>query len=51
MKEPYIWDNNIKIKTKEGKYDYEDETKEKRKVYVYNKSMENVEKGTKQTRK
>lgn len=51
MKEPYIWDNNIKIKTKEGKYDYEDETKERMKVYVYNKPMENIEKGTKQTRK
>ena len=27
-KEPYIWDYNIKVRTKEG-YDYEEETKVK----------------------
>ena len=30
-KDPYIWDYNIKVKTKDG-YDYEEETKEKVKV-------------------
>lgn len=29
---PYIWDYTIKIKTKDDKYDYEEETKEKVKV-------------------
>lgn len=28
-KDPYIWDYNIKVKTKDGKYDYEEETKVK----------------------
>lgn len=31
QKNPYIWDYNIKVKTKDG-YDYEEETKEKVKV-------------------
>lgn len=26
MKEPYIWDYNIRIKTQEGTFDYEQET-------------------------
>ena len=26
---PYIWNDKIKIKTKDGKYDYEEETKVK----------------------
>jgi len=29
MKEPYIWDYNIKIKTQDGEYEYERETLEK----------------------
>ena len=29
MKQPYIWNDKIKIKTKDGKYDYEEETKVK----------------------
>lgn len=29
---PYRWDYTIRIKTKEGSYDYEEETKEKVKV-------------------
>ncbi len=29
QKEPYIWNYNIKIKTQQGTYDYEEETKEK----------------------
>ena len=29
MKEPYIWNYNIKVKTKDGEYDYERETLEK----------------------
>ena len=29
MKTPYIWNDKIKIKTKDGKYDYEEETKVK----------------------
>ena len=28
MKEPYIWNYNIKIKTKEGEFEYEKETLE-----------------------
>ena len=32
QKEPYIWNYNIKIITKEGYYDYEKETKEKVKL-------------------
>lgn len=31
-KDPYIWDYTIKVKTKDGKYDYEEETKQKVKV-------------------
>ena len=31
-KDPYIWNYNIKVRTKDGKYDYEKETKEKVKV-------------------
>ena len=29
QRDPYIWDDKIKIKTKDGKYDYEEETKVK----------------------
>lgn len=29
QKDPYIWDYTIKVKTKDGKYDYEEETKVK----------------------
>ena len=32
QRNPYIWDYTIKIKTKDDKYDYEEETKEKVKV-------------------
>ena len=32
QRDPYIWDDKIKIKTKDGKFDYEEETKEKEKV-------------------
>ena len=32
QRNPYIWNDKIKIKTKDGKYDYEEETKEKVKV-------------------
>lgn len=28
-KDPYIWNYNIKIKTQQGTYDYEEETKVK----------------------
>lgn len=29
MKEPYIWNYNIKVKTQDGEYEYERETLEK----------------------
>lgn len=34
QKDPYIWNDTIKIRTRDGKYDYEEETKEKNKTMV-----------------
>lgn len=42
QKDPYIWNNDIKIKTKEGSFDYEEETKEKMKVKKYGESRDNI---------
>lgn len=42
QKDPYIWNNDIKIKTKEGSFDYEEETKEKMKVKKYGESEDNI---------
>jgi len=43
MKEPYKWDYTIRIKTKEGTYEYEDKLENLEKIVEEHKDYEEVE--------